>query len=57
MPDGQYTRLVSKPVTGTQYQDNSVEAGHTYTYYVTAVNAINVESRASEVVTATVPTP
>jgi ABC-type glycerol-3-phosphate transport system substrate-binding protein len=56
-PGGRYTKLNSKPVVGIQYQDTSVEAGQTYSYYVTAVNAINVESRASDAVIATVPTP
>jgi fibronectin type 3 domain-containing protein len=57
LPGGHYSRLVSKPVPGTQYQDTSVRAGQTYSYYVTAVSPTNVESKGSEAITVTVPSP
>jgi hypothetical protein len=57
LPGGHYSRLVSKPVPGTQFQDTSVRAGQTYSYYVTAVSPTNVESKASEAITVTVPSP
>ena len=56
-PGGPYTKLNTAPVTGTKYEDTSVEAGRTYSYKVTAVDAKNVESRASGDIVATVPTP
>jgi fibronectin type 3 domain-containing protein len=56
-PGGPYTRLNSEPLTVTQYTDTAVDAGHTYTYYVTAVDSKKSESRASNDVLAAVPTP
>ena len=56
-PGANYVRLNSEPLKATQYTDTSVEAGHTYTYYVTAVDSKKVESTASTMVSATVPTP
>jgi hypothetical protein len=57
LPARNYTKLNSEPLQATQYSDAAVEAGHTYTYYVTAVDSKNVESPASIVITATVPSP
>ena len=54
-PAGIYSKLNSEPLKATQYTDTSVEAGHTYTYYVTAVDSRKMESTASTVVSATVP--
>jgi predicted small secreted protein len=56
-PGANYVKLNSEPIKATQYTDTSVEAGHTYTYYVTAVDSKKVESTASTIVSATVPTP
>jgi len=56
-PGKNYIKLNSEPLTATQYTDPTVEAGHTYTYYVTAVDSKKVESPASKLVSAMVPTP
>lgn len=44
-------------VTETQFTDRTVEAGYTYAYFVTAVDSKGIESRPSEKVSITVPTP
>jgi fibronectin type 3 domain-containing protein len=51
---GPYTRLNSSLVTGLTYTDYSVQAGQTYFYVATAVNANGVESVYSNQVQATV---
>jgi fibronectin type 3 domain-containing protein len=56
-PGKNYIKLNSEPLTATQYTDATVEAGHTYIYYVTAVDSEKRESPASKVVSAMVPTP
>ena len=56
-PGANYVRLNSEPLKATQYTDTSVDAGHSYTYYVTAVDSKKIESTASTMVSATVPTP
>jgi fibronectin type 3 domain-containing protein len=56
-PNKNYNKLTPEPLTPTQYTDTAVEAGHTYTYYVTAVDSKKMESPASKVVSAIVPTP
>jgi len=55
-PGKNYIKLNSEPLPATQYTDTTVEAGHTYTYYITAVDSKKMESPASKVVSATVPT-
>ena len=49
-------KLNAKPVPDTQYVDQYVETGVTYTYYITSVNSKGLESRPSELVSVTVPT-
>ena len=49
-------KLTATLVLGTAYVDSTVEAGHTYTYYVTSVDFQGLESSPSEKISATVPT-
>jgi fibronectin type 3 domain-containing protein len=49
-------RLTNGIVSGTQYTDRTVEAGKTYSYYVTSVDSKGAESQPSSKITATVPT-
>ena len=48
-------RLTPQIVTKTQYVDGSVQAGRTYTYYVTSVDSNGLESKPSEKIVVTVP--
>src|SRR5258708_822909 len=48
-------KLTTSIVSGTQYTDRTVEAGHTYTYSVTSVNFNGTESVPSANITVTVP--
>ncbi|HEX8710137.1 MAG TPA: fibronectin type III domain-containing protein [Pyrinomonadaceae bacterium] len=50
-----WTKLTSTLLTRTTYQDETVEPGRQYYYYVTAVDANGNQSAPSEVVTETVP--
>src|SRR3989442_1093601 len=52
---GSYQKLNSSPVSTTTYTDNSVLAGQTYFYVVTAVDSRNVERVHSNEVSATIP--
>jgi Abnormal spindle-like microcephaly-assoc'd, ASPM-SPD-2-Hydin/Immunoglobulin I-set domain len=52
---GPYTKLTAAPVAATDYTDNSVHAGNTYYYVVTAVNSENQESDYSTQASAVVP--
>lgn len=54
---GPYTKLNSTLVKVALYVDMNVQAGQTYFYTVTAVNASQVESAKSNEAKATVPTP
>lgn len=54
-PAGPFGRINSSAITTLSYKDLTVQAGTTYYYYVTAVNASNVESLHSNVATAVVP--
>jgi hypothetical protein len=54
---GPYTLITSAPVAGTAYTDLTVQAGQTYFYVVTAVDASGNESVFSNEVSATIPTP
>ena len=56
-PNGPYSRLNSEPIMTTHYSDTRVEAGHTYTYHVTAVDGKKLESAATTDVTVMVPSP
>jgi hypothetical protein len=51
----QWTKLNDQPLTRTTFQDETVEAGKRYYYYVTAVDSSGNVSRPSEVVSETVP--
>lgn len=53
--NGKTDRLTTRLVTDTKYTDTTVQAGQTYMYYVTSVDAKGVESRPSDKITATVP--
>ena len=53
---GGAVKLTTRTVSGTQYTDKTVEAGHTYSYYVTSVDLKGIESKPSAKITATVPT-
>jgi hypothetical protein len=54
---GPYTKLDSSTVAADSYTDASVQAGQTYYYVVTSVNASGVESADSTQTAATIPTP
>jgi len=56
-PGGPYSKLNSEPIMTTRYTDTRVEAGHPYTYHVTAVDGKKMESPATTDVPATVPSP
>ena len=56
-PGDPYKKLNSSPVRETTYKDPSVQAGRTYSYLVTAVDAKGRESAFSNQVRATVPSP
>jgi fibronectin type 3 domain-containing protein len=49
-------RLTTRIVTSTQYIDKDVEAGRTYSYYVTSVDFKGLESLPSQKISVTVPT-
>jgi fibronectin type 3 domain-containing protein len=48
-------RLTTRIVTDTQFIDRNVQAGSTYTYYVTSVDSRGMESKPSEKISVTVP--
>src|SRR3989449_35826 len=54
---GPYTRINASLEPATLYTDSAVQAGQTYYYVTTAVDASGVESGYSNVVQAVVPTP
>lgn len=55
LPLKDWTRLNAELLTRTTFQDETVEAGRRYYYYVTAVDALGNVSAPSEVVSETVP--
>jgi hypothetical protein len=54
---GPYVALNNAPGPSTSYSDNSVQAGQTYYYVVTAIDGSGNESIYSNQVTAVIPTP
>lgn len=56
LPPGDPVKVSSGVVADTQFTDNTVEAGNTYLYFVTAVDSKGVESRPSERISVTIPT-
>jgi hypothetical protein len=54
---GSYTKVNTSVIVPTNYTDNSVQAGQTYFYVTTAVDANNNESSYSNQVQAAIPTP
>ena len=54
-PSTAYAILFSSPISGLNYIDETVEAGQTYTYVVTAVNSLGEESVHSGTVSAVIP--
>lgn len=48
-------RLTPQPLHDTQYIDKMALAGHTYSYYVTSVDASGLESKPSERINVDVP--
>jgi len=55
LPLAKWTRLNSALLTRTTFQDNNVEAGRTYFYYVTAIDQTGNVSSPSDVKSETVP--
>lgn len=55
VPGGPYSKLDASPVAGTTFTDNTVAAGKTYYYVLTAVDSKHVESAFSSEVSVTVP--
>lgn len=55
LPKGSWTKLGDAPLTRTTYQDEMVESGKRYYYYLTAVDAAGNVSAPSEVISETVP--
>lgn len=55
LPPGNWTKLNSQLLTKTTYQDENVEAGKRYYYYVTAVDTSGNVSVPTDVVSETVP--
>jgi Abnormal spindle-like microcephaly-assoc'd, ASPM-SPD-2-Hydin len=54
---GPYTRVSSTLIVTTSYTDSTVQAGQTYYYVVTSVDASGTESSYSAEVSATIPSP
>jgi hypothetical protein len=54
---GPYTLITSSPLAGITFTDTTVQAGLTYFYVVTAVDASGNESAYSNEASATVPIP
>jgi fibronectin type 3 domain-containing protein len=50
-----WTKLFDAPTPRTTYQDEAVESGRRYYYYLTAVDAAGNQSAPSEVISETVP--
>jgi len=55
LPKEKWVKLTPQPQTRTTFQDQNVETGKTYYYYVTAIDNAGNESKASQVVSETLP--
>jgi fibronectin type 3 domain-containing protein len=55
LPKERWTKLNNNLLTRNTYQDEAVEPGKKYSYYLTAVDAAGNTSQPSEVVSETVP--
>jgi hypothetical protein len=55
LPKERWTRLNNNLLTRTTYQDEAVEPGKKYSYYLTAVDTVGNTSQPSEAVSETVP--
>ncbi len=55
LPKDRWTKLTPSPVTRTTFQDENVEAGKRYYYYLTAIDQAGNVSAPSEAVSETVP--
>ena len=55
LPKAQWELLTKEPQAANTYQDNAVESGKTYHYYVTAIDKFSNVSQPSEVVSETLP--
>jgi fibronectin type 3 domain-containing protein len=55
LPKDQWTKLNAELLTKTTFQDDKVESGKQYYYYLTAVDRAGNASDPSEVVSETVP--
>ncbi len=55
LPKDQWVKLSAEPLTRTTFQDEKVESGKRYYYYLTAVDQAGNVSEPSEVVSETVP--
>jgi fibronectin type 3 domain-containing protein len=53
--NGSFAPLNTSIVTQTSYVDHSVQSGTAYTYYVTSVDAADVESSPSSQIILTIP--
>jgi hypothetical protein len=56
-PGGAPAKLTAHPVRETKFVDGTVEAEHSYSYFVTSVNAKGLESDPSERIDVQVPKP
>lgn len=56
-PGGAYAKLNSSLILTSQYSDNTVQSGQTYSYVATSVDSTNHESTYSQQVSVTIPTP
>jgi hypothetical protein len=55
LPKDRWTKLTPNLLTRTTFQDEAVESGKTYYYYIVAVDAVGNQSAPSEVKSETVP--
>ena len=54
---GAFSRLNVSLENSTSFMDSTVTSGETYEYEVTSVNSSNIESKASNLITVTIPKP
>ena len=53
--EGPFTKLNSSPIPKTNYKDTGVQAGHSYSYKVAAIDAKGKESESTIMIRAVVP--